>query len=112
MSADLISVKSLHDKCNCFRCRDKRELNGAYFSALGWKVFDGWCKKYIEKHPEAEDLNALEMVEIYNSDKDDIPKNEVKDHKDAIEFYKQDLCKDAAHSEEFPEKIGKINERD
>ncbi len=75
--ADLICVKSLHDRCNCFKCRDERDLSGEELSALGWKKFDEWCKKYITKHPEAEDLNALELCEIYNSDKDDIPKDEV-----------------------------------
>ncbi len=75
--ADLICVKSLHDRCNCFKCRDERDLSGEELSALGWKKFDEWCKKYITKHPEAEDLNALELCEIYNGDKDDIPKDEV-----------------------------------
>ncbi len=51
--ADLICVKSLHDKCNCLNCRD------------------------------------------------------VKDHKDALDFYKQDICKDAAQCEDFPEKENK-----
>lgn len=50
MSADLVCVKSIHNKCACPKCK------------------------------------------------------EVKDHKDAVEFYRKDLCKEAAHSEEFPER--------
>ena len=47
-------------------------MSARELEAAAWKAFGDWCEAYREKHPEAEELSDLELVEIYHSDKDDV----------------------------------------